>query len=147
MMFNAGTVLLSKQCSSVYKIGKLVAQQHPCSYSWRNISSVQCLFGLKISNLSSSSRRYYSFSCNNRKISLSLLYNKVLVAHCIQYDQTRAAGHSKWQNIKSTKEANDAQRALIFSRLATVIRMSLKGKWTPRIGLSYHGIQFSVVSS
>ena len=46
-----------------------------------------------------------------------------------QHVFVRHAGHSKWQNIKHTKGAKDAERSLIFSRISLQIRNSLKGKF------------------
>ena len=41
--------------------------------------------------------------------------------------QVRYAGHSKWQNIKHTKTAKDAQKSQLFARIAVQIKNSLKG--------------------
>ncbi|XP_018025175.2 probable transcriptional regulatory protein FMG_0893 [Hyalella azteca] len=40
--------------------------------------------------------------------------------------QKRFAGHSKWQNIKHTKESKDLQRSRLFSKITMSIRLALK---------------------
>jgi len=48
--------------------------------------------------------------------------------------QIREKGHSKWQNIKSTKEANDKKRSLLFIKIIRQIRLAVqKGGKDPNL--------------
>jgi len=40
--------------------------------------------------------------------------------------QIREKGHSKWQNIKNTKEANDRKRSLLFIKIIRQIRLAVQ---------------------
>lgn len=40
----------------------------------------------------------------------------------------RHAGHSKWQNIKHTKEEKDQQRARLFTQLCQRIKVAIQGR-------------------
>lgn len=39
----------------------------------------------------------------------------------------RYAGHSKWKNIKATKEAQDSEKSAIFRSLASKMKAVVKG--------------------
>lgn len=41
----------------------------------------------------------------------------------------RYAGHSKWKNIKATKEAQDAEKSTIFRSLAFKMKAVIKGNY------------------
>lgn len=45
------------------------------------------------------------------------------------HDSSRCmAGHSKWQNIKHTKQSKDAVRANLFTKLSQHIKLAVTGK-------------------
>jgi hypothetical protein len=46
---------------------------------------------------------------------------------------SRAAGHSKWANIKHIKAEKDAQKASIFSRFARMIRIGKNIEVFPKL--------------
>lgn len=54
---------------------------------------------------------------------LKLLCRKQLGAI---YEKCRYAGHSKWQNIRHIKAANDGKRAILFAKLARNIRIAIE---------------------
>ena len=58
-------------------------------------------------------------------MSVLLRVSKFLPVTRIFIQQERLAGHSKWQNIKHTKSANDAKRASIISRHCLVVRKAV----------------------
>lgn len=45
----------------------------------------------------------------------------------IQTSAIYLKGHSKWQNIKHIKAANDAMRATMISKQLRVIRLAIQG--------------------
>lgn len=49
--------------------------------------------------------------------------------NCVVFNQVtkRYAGHSKWQNIKHIKGAKDAERSLIFAKLARLMKVAVIG--------------------
>lgn len=42
-------------------------------------------------------------------------------------DSKRFAGHSKWMNIKHTKEEKDNQRMILFHQLTSQMKVAIKG--------------------
>ncbi|CAK9819922.1 Probable transcriptional regulatory protein PERMA_0079 [Anthophora quadrimaculata] len=50
-----------------------------------------------------------------------LLFNKY--KNVLIQESKRYAGHSKWQNIKSTKQSQDAARSLLFKNLASKMKV------------------------
>ena len=61
-----------------------------------------------------------SSSLNLPAISLMPLFFKS-IAPC-SFQQERFAGHSKWQNIRHIKAANDAKKGVAANRFSSLIR-------------------------
>jgi len=65
----------------------------------------------------------YSLCCN---VVRSIKWCDVSAA-ATAYNACRGmAGHSKWQNIKATKGANDAARSMVFSRLILLLKKAVQ---------------------
>jgi len=54
--------------------------------------------------------------------------------------QQRFAGHSKWQNIKSTKEANDSKKGLTSGKFALLLRKVARGNPDPKLNSKLQGV-------
>lgn len=58
-------------------------------------------------------------------MSALLKYHKLLAVTRILIEPCRLAGHSKWQNIRHTKQSNDAKRAGMISKYCLAVRKAL----------------------
>lgn len=56
----------------------------------------------------------------------TLIYNTY---RNIFVETRRYAGHSKWKNIKATKQAQDSEKSAIFRNLAIKMKSVIKGNY------------------
>lgn len=53
------------------------------------------------------------------------IYQYNIINNLKLYDQIRCAGHAKWQNIRSTKTANDVAKGRLVSRYVLLVRRAV----------------------
>lgn len=61
----------------------------------------------------------------NTRQPLSLTFKTITHESHKLYNQTRSAGHAKWQNIKNTKQANDVSKGKLFSRYVLMVKKAI----------------------